>query len=652
MSTTQAQNLLALFACTEPAPARRSFQAGALKGELVGGRFGPLRVNGHEVWHGLGYLLRDVGWGTPEPVFDRIQEHPQEWGTLLVLQGCISCGPDDISDSPGPGSHLNLKITLGLYASGELQLRAEAQPSVDLKVNRCGWVLMHPMNCAGQALEVVHADGRTSRSSWPFQVPPWPLFTGVREVRHEYAPGFWAAAYFGGEDYEIEDQRNNADASFKTYSRSNMMPRPYVLRQGQHMVRELRLCLLGDPAPPISPKALPSPCLPSETVNPTRLGMAITADMTLLPQTGLLSMLQAWRPSFLHLSLWPGQAAPDWTSLSALQKAGQCGLRLDFVVPDELGQGGPGDQQCLALAQELEQVGIAPEMVAAQPCGPNGARLLRQCFPEAAIGGGTPHFFAQLNRLELSGGEDFMSFTVCPTVHGAGDAHVMHGLRSLPSMLQTARTRHPGRVWHLGPSSLAARASPLGPLPPCSGKERKALAGIDPRTPGLFGAAWLLGHLASALRASVQALSVPALASQDVIGEINPQGRLSSPAAAWLGVCFSWTSLQCLNWSSPTDLYFGDEVFPAWPLAAIAGKGPGGWQVLLANLGDKPCVLTWSYGGTYSLLDAQSWQNYQETMAHNPWPAMRRMPTELVVGPYALLLINLFFEPGNSDHAS
>ena len=83
-----------------------------------------------------------------------------------------------------------------------------------------------------------------------------------------------------------------------------------------------------------------------------------------------------------------------------------------------------------------------------------------------------------------------MGFTVCPIVHGADDEAVMNGLQSLPSMLETARSRHPGRDWHLGPSRLSARASPLGRQPCSDGQKRMALASRDPRSRGLFGAAW------------------------------------------------------------------------------------------------------------------------------------------------------------------
>jgi hypothetical protein len=65
-----ARERLALYGCDEPLPQRLTLRAGPLSLALVGGRFGPVHAHGHEVWHGLAFLFRDAGWGTPEPVFD------------------------------------------------------------------------------------------------------------------------------------------------------------------------------------------------------------------------------------------------------------------------------------------------------------------------------------------------------------------------------------------------------------------------------------------------------------------------------------------------------------------------------------------------------------------------------------------------------
>lgn len=642
-----ARERLSLYGCDERLPSRLSLRAGPVSFELVGGRFGPLRVNGHEVWHGLAFLFRDAAWGTPEPVFEQVQHHIEGQGFRLQLHGHIPCSPLDVAGVPAEGARILLEVQVQGDAQGQLHFLARATPTHALLSNRCGWVLMHPMSAAGCTLEVQHVDGRTSRSTLPQEVPAWPPFMGVRGLRHEYTPGHWAEAHLLGEDYELEDQRNNADASFKTYSRSNCMPRPFVLQQRQPWIRELHLRLLG-PLPDVSPARSVAMTWqwPEDKACAVQLGLAITPDMSHAPAPWLLALLKDWGPDFLHLTLWPDTPRDDvdWSGVRALLCAAGASLRLDLCAPEGLGHGGAQDAACWALAQRLALAGVAPAAVAALPCGAQTAGFLRRIFPTSAIGGGTPHFFAQLNRLEVSGGEDFMGFTVCPIVHDADDESVMNGLQSLPSMLETARRRHPGRDWHIGPSTLPARASPLGPQPHSDGQRRLPLAACDPRTRGLFGAAWLLGHLVGALQARVQALTLPPVLDDAGLWWSAGAAWRMTPSAAMLQVCLRWHSLQAL---APQGSGGASSAFSAWPLVGIAGRTAQGRHILLANLSAHAQPLHWTHGGQWAVLDARSWAQHQDTPESPPWRESGACPADAVLAPYALVRIDLPLSPGD-----
>ena len=636
----------ALYGCTQPLPACTALRAGALSFELIGGRFGPVHVNGHEVWHGLAFLYRDAGWGTPEPVFEQVHHQADAQGFVLELHGHISCAPTDVAGPAASDARIALHLTVRASADGQLQLRAQATPSHPLRANRCGWVLMHPLQAAGCRLEVQHVDGRISQSTFPEEVPAWPPFTAVRGLRHEYRPGHWAEALLPDEDYELEDQRNNADASFKTYSRSNFMPRPFVLAAGQPLVREMQLRLLG-PAPSAAQLSSASTARlqwppAKQTASLPRLGMAITPATSHCIEPWELDVLHQWRPAFLHLTLWTDALAGDvdWAGVRTLLQATGAGLRLDLCASEGLGDGGAQDEALRQLAQQLARAGVSLASVAALPCGPRAAALLREHFPGAAIGGGTAHFFAQLNRLETSGGEDFMAFTVCPIVHGTDDHSMMHGLHSLPSMLATARRRHPARAWHIGPSWLPARASPLGPQPASPGQQRTALARLDPRTRGLFGAAWLLGHLAAAGQAGVDALTLPPLLGDDGLWWFDAGAWQATPTAALLDVCLRWTERQAVELQDALGVRFSGA------LAAIAGTGPQGRQVLLANLGAEPQTLHWPHHGSWACLDAAAWLQHQEDPARSPWRDAGRGPCALTLGPFALARLDISPPPG------
>lgn len=106
------------------------------------------------------------------------------------------------------------------------------------------------------------------------------------------------------------------------------------------------------------------------------------------------------------------------------------------------------------------------------------AAIARCLFPGSAIGGGTPHFFVRISRLDALGDVDFASFTTSALVHGADDDDVMLGLTSLRGTVDSWRERHGAIPLRVGPNAIAARASLLGAQPASDGTRRIALGAL------------------------------------------------------------------------------------------------------------------------------------------------------------------------------
>ena len=529
-------------------------------------------------------------------MFQRIVHKVEGEGFSLRLEGCILTQPAiDLLLMPQGDSY------------GTVKLQARAMPRGDILANRIGLCLMHPMHAMGQVLEVEHVDGRISRSTFPEQVPAWPPFTGVRGIRHEFAPGHWAQVRFQGDDFEFEDQRNNADASFKTYSRSNTLPRPYVLRGGAAIEQSLTLHI--EPAL-VAINPAPAQTRPvrltdfAEVTRMPQLGLAITpadAQASPLVQAALAEI----SPSLLHLTLALPEQPVHWTGIAQLLSASGAQLRLGLLA-------GVTAAALVRLAMALRVAGIEPESVAVFPGTLSALTAARLAFPASSLGSGTPHFFAQFNRMDDVGPTDFLGFTICSIVHSAEDAAPMAGLQSLPSLLATARVRYPGRALRIGPSSLGARSSPLGKQSASDGTRRIALAARDPRPRGLFGTAWLLGHVTQAARADAEAVSVMSLRGDAGVLDEAIDGRLRRhPTFFVLAQLARLKRLRAVTVSNLAGV------------AALAGACDGRDDWLIANLTSQTVDLTVGDAMPARVMDTAAWQAYVSGQAESPWRVLR-----------------------------
>ena len=613
-AVTDAAVLTALYGTDEALPLEVALRAGPLSMTLRGGHIIELKVAGHEVWHGVTFLYRDPDWGTPEPVYQRITHKVEGEDFSLQLEGYIPTQPA-----------IDLLLTLHGDLQGTVQLQARAVPRGDILANRIGLCLMHPMQAIGQALEVEHVDGRISRSNFPEQVPPWPPFTGVCGIRHEFVPGHWAQVRFQGDNFEFEDQRNNADTSFKTYSRSNSLPRPYVLRGGATIEQSLTLRIEPNLAPINPARAQPRPIRFADDTTAIRmpqLGLAISpADAQATPQVA--AALAEISPSLLHLTLSLADKKVEWVGIAKLLLASRTRLQLDLLA-------GVTEAALSQLAGELRDVGITPESVAVFPGTPSTLAAARLAFPDSTIGSGTPHFFAQFNRMDVVGPTDFLSFTICPIVHSADDTAPMTGLQSLPSLLATARVRYPGRALRIGPSSLGARSSPLGRLSASDGTRRIALAGRDPRTRGLYGADWLLGHVAQAARAGADVVSVMSLRGDAGILDETIDGRLlRHPTFFVLAQLARFKRLQ----EASVSMING--------VVALSGSCDGQDDWLIANLTSQSVDLPVGDAVSARVMDVVAWQAYVSGQAESPWRVLSIGDARVLqLGAFAIALLS------------
>lgn len=468
---------------------------GLLEGDLRG-----LCFDGVEVLRRLSYPVRDPNWGT----------HPTE-----TLAETIEESPDRVIYEHrfrGRGGAFagvfRAEVTLdGGSAKDGARLRAEVtlEAPVDLAVNRAGFTLLHPLRgVSGAPLRVRHADGRDEATVWPALISPSQPVFDIAGLSHEVG-GVAIEIAMAGDVFEMEDQRNWSDASFKTYCRPLHLPLPFVLGPDAPVRQVVEIALSGRAKSTAARVAQRRARLP-------RVEMAVEPGLTALPRHPGLPDL----PRLIRV----GSDVSDEV-LAGL------GAGTDDALEIVLAEGADPDAALRSLAARAATAGFRPCRVMALPvpylkshqpdgpwpAGPRPMDLitpLRAAFPAAAVGGGMLTNFTEFNRCRPDPAlVDYVTWGGTAIVHAADDLSVLETLEALPEIFASGRALAGGRPLHLGLFSIGMRSNPYAvACLPNPGRERLAMVQDDPRQGTGFDAAFAVGVLAGAAAEGVASLAL------------------------------------------------------------------------------------------------------------------------------------------------
>lgn len=515
-------DLKRLYGTTEVTAPARKLVVGHLRADLTGGNLGAITFQGVEILRGISWLVRDENWGTCEARVSKITQNRSKDRLRLTYTVTAQKG----------------QAKLSWTALIELSPRAliftiTAKPDRDFSTNRTGFVVLHPIaNVAGKSLTVTHTDGRIERARFPKLISPGQPFFKIAALEHAPAAGLKARVVMEGNGFEMEDQRNWGDASFKTYVCSLLDPWPYVLKAGETFSQIIRLALTGQARPAATPAHKKTPASFQKRL--PAIGLAISPDDA-NDTLQRIDLLQDLKPDFL--TCYVDRQTPRSVLNAYAQLGRQSGLpiTLELVVPGERS----ADEEVEDAAKDIRAATLTPHAVVItqaqdlksfqptdqRPPGPSFedlAQAARTHFPNAMIGGGMISYFTEFNRKRPPLGVfDFITHSICPIVHDASDMAVMQTLETLPHIFASAKAIIGKTPYHLGPTTIAARMNPYGADVTSNPQNRRiCLAPNDPRQSGTFAVAWNKGLLDAAARAGIKRVTLGGLC--------GPRGLLDS----------------------------------------------------------------------------------------------------------------------------
>jgi hypothetical protein len=580
----------------EPLPERTALRAGPLSLLYEAGDLRYIKLGEREILRRVYVAVRDRNWGTILPRLSNVQ--------MEIGQDAFNLSYD-VENRQGDIDFFWHGTITG-DAQGKITFTMEGQARSTFLRNRLGFCILHPVECAGASSRIEHVDGRVEESRFPQYIAPQLVIDGtikpvapfeeMAAVSHQVAPGLWAEVRFEGDIFEMEDQRNWTDASYKTYCTPLRLPFPVEVRAGTKISQSVTLTLIGN-----------IPEAPAETA-----GVGVTfavepAAAQPLPRIGLgaashgqplsqqeLERLKALNLAHLRVDLrlsQPGYEAVlerTWAEAKMLNVPLEVALHLSDEAEAEL-------KTLLGLLERVKPAVWAwlifhHKEVTTPEKWINLARDdLAGYDPAAKIGGGTHVFFTELNRSRPPvQALDLVAYSINPQVHAFDNASLVETLEAQAATVESARQIAGDRPLAISPVTLKMRFNPVATGPEPAPPPGQLPPQVDVRQMSLFGAGWTVGSLKYLAESGVASITYYETSGwrgvmEQAAGSPLPEQFRSLPGSVF----------PLYHVLADVAEFGGGEIIPTRSNNTLAVNGlalvkAGRQRVILANLTEAP----------------------------------------------------------------
>lgn len=547
-----------------------------------------IRLGDHEVVRAIYAAIRDQNWGTITPQIT-IREQEINHDSFRV-----------VFDADCRRGHIDYfwRGTLTGDKNGRVQYIFDGEAHSDFQRNRIGICILHPIvECAGKPGSIEHSDGSAENGVFPRDISPHQPFFDIKGISYEAAgTGITAKLKMDGDIFEMEDQRNWSDASFKTYCTPQARPKPQPVKKGDR-VRQSVTLTLSDKVRPILPVNLGRPPQLSISTTPVMalppIGLCVASHRRpLAPRE--IERLKVLRLSHLRVDLPLDDAAYPVLLGQAVTEARAIGAGLHVA----LGLGANPEQQINTLLPHLER--LKPPVLlwiilhnsenpASEATVQRVRPALQKFAPNVLFAAGTRDFFTEINRdRPPANSASSICYSNNPQVHAFDNTTLIENLAGQVYNVETARTFTPRPVV-VSPITLRIRnnssaatekSGALGELPP----------DVDPRQLSLFGAGWTLGSITRlASTGFVHSLTYYETTGWRGLMETEVGSPLSKEFPSEPGAVFPMYHVF-----ADIAEFGAKQVYPTHPTHALVAEGltlfdaSGRRRILVANLTGDP----------------------------------------------------------------
>ena len=490
----------------DPLPEQIGLRAGPLTMLYENGDLRYIKLGEHELVRRLYVAIRDRNWNTTANQLSDVQMEIAD-DHFQISYTCTNQLAD--IDFVWQG-------TLVGAADGKITCTLAGQARSTFQRNRIGFCLLHPPSIAGAKARISHVDGNTEEQRFPVHIAPQLIIDGIikpvspfdemRAVAHEVAPGLWAEVTFSSETFEMEDQRNWTDASYKTYGTPLRLPFPVTVAQGTKIEQTVKIAVSGQlPATVQRPPATNQPAAITFTVGTQqiplpKLGLGVASHGQALQATEI-ERLQGLQLAHLRVDLHLADPTHRKALSQATAEAQALGLQLEIAI--HLSAQAEAELAALVTLLNTIQPPVARWLIFRQgektttaPWVALARTHLTSYDPTVPIGAGTNVYFTELNSrrppIDLL---DVVAYSINPQVHAFDNASLVETLAAQATTATSARQFCGKRPLVVSPITLQPRFNPNATGPEAQPAPGALPPQVDPRQMSLFGAGWTLGSI-------------------------------------------------------------------------------------------------------------------------------------------------------------
>ena len=446
--------------------------------------------NNVEVLRMIYSAVRDRNWNTPEPeiVAEQITRHDE--GFEVQVKAVYRQGDISFEASYRIAGDKNRLV---------FEMNGLAKTS--FLTNRTGFCILHPIReCAGSDALVIHPEGSSEIAEFPVAIAPHQPMKNIAEMVWQPSSGVKARIKFKGDIFEMEDQRNWTDASYKTYCRPLEWPFPYELKEGETVSQVIELEIMArQEREEVHGEILSFYLNKKKIFRLPVIGVCSTSRKE--PVTENEARVLREFP-FDHLRAEIRLYDAGWKEIwnRVVAESGLLNIQLFIVLyfTDN------ASQELERLLEEASSHRTRVKYILV--VGENHQHStsifdgvfsqLHSFFPAAVIGEGVNAWFTELNRNRPDADEaGFVSFAVCPQVHATDKTSLVENLEGQRYAVESARDIFHEKPVFVSPVTLKQRFNLVA-----TGAEHDLAweslpPQVDVRQSRVFAAQWLLVSL-------------------------------------------------------------------------------------------------------------------------------------------------------------